>query len=125
MCEREFYELVERIFGLPEVKAISAMKAPEPMLSGVSALRWRNPRRDDRDGCDSFLECGGGVQNIVTVVTAVTGSAGESQGGITAGGDCRKAIQPVLLDFHPTENTCRAGKRPGAFPPCPTASDKV
>ena len=39
----------------------STMKAPEPMPGGVSSSRWRNPRRDDRDSCDSFSECGGGV----------------------------------------------------------------
>ena len=62
---------------------------------------------DDSDGCDGFFESGGGVQNIVTVVTAVTGSGVKCQGGIPVGGDCRKAIQPEPLDIWPTEDTCR------------------
>ena len=53
------------------------------------------------------------------------GAGAKVKGGIPAGGDCRKAIQPVPLDFRPTENTCRAVERPLAFPPCPTASDKL
>ena len=39
------------------------------------------------------------------------GSGVKCQGGIPAGGDCRKAIQPVPLDFCPTENTGRVGER--------------
>ena len=37
------------------------------------------------------------------------GAGAKVKGGIPAGGDCRKSIQPVPLDFRPTENTCRVG----------------
>ena len=40
------------------------------------------------------------------------GAGAKVKGGIPAGGDCRKSIQPVPLDFRPTENTCRAVERP-------------
>ena len=50
------------------------------MPGEVSPSPWNRPRRDDRDGCDGFFESGGGVKNIVTVVTAVTGSGAKSQG---------------------------------------------
>ena len=39
------------------------------------------------------------------------GAGAKVKGGIPAGGDCRKSIQPVPLDFRPTENTCRAVER--------------
>ena len=45
------------------------------------------------------------------------GAGAKVKGGIPAGGDCRKSIQPVPLDFRPTENTCRAVERPLAFHP--------
>ena len=67
---------------------------------------------------------GGGVKIIVTIVTTVTGSRGKSQGGIPAGGDCRKAIQPEPLDIWPTEDTCRVVERL-CLSTCPTASGKV
>lgn len=49
---------------------------------------------------------------------------GTPEWGIPAGGDCRKAIQPVPLDFRPTEHTCQEGERL-CLSPCPTASVKV
>jgi len=87
------------------------------MPGEVSPSPWNRPRRDDRDGCDGFFESGGGVKNIVTVVTAVTGSGAKSQGAIPGGGDCHKAIQPEPLDFWPTENTGRVGGKAVPFPP--------
>ena len=86
------------------------------MPGEVSPSPWNRPRRDDRDGCDGFFESGGGVKNIVTVVTAVTGSGAKSQGAIPGGGDCHKAIQPEPLDFWPTENTGRVGGKAVPFP---------
>ena len=53
------------------------------------------------------------------------GAGAKVKGGIPAGGDCRKSIQPVPLDFRPTENTAGRWKGPWPFHPCPTASDKV
>ncbi len=85
--------------------------------AGGSIGHVEPPRRDDRDGRDDFA-APPPVSKSVTVVTAVTGSGGESQGGIPAGGDCRKQYNPNPLTF-PTENTCRVGERPLAFPPCP------
>ena len=45
------------------------------------------------------------------------GARQEVKGGIPAGGDCRKAIQPVPLDFWPAENTCRVVGKAVPFPP--------
>ena len=45
------------------------------------------------------------------------GSGVKCQGGIPAGGDCRKAIQPEPLDFWPTEDTGRVGGKAVPFPP--------
>lgn len=95
-----------------------------PISEQGAVLSWQR-KCDDGDGCDDETESGGGVKIIVTIVTTVTGSRGKSQGGIPAGGDCRKAIQPEPLDFRPTETLAGWGERPLAFPPCPTASDKV
>ena len=91
------------------MSTISATKVPVPTPGEVFGRRWNLPRRDDRDGRDDLCGTAPGIKKAVTVVTAVTGSGGESQGGIPAGGDCRKAIQPEPLDFRPTENTCRVG----------------
>lgn len=79
-------------------------------------------RRDDYDGRDGISECGGTMKNIVTIDTTVTG-AGQSQGGIHAGGDCRKAIQPEPLDAAP-RTTLAARGRASPFL-CLTASEKV
>jgi len=50
------------------------------------------------------------------------GAGAKVKGGIPAGGDCRKSIQPVPLDFRPTENTCRAvGRAPAPSPRPPAA----
>ena len=43
--------------------------------------------------------------------------AGRKSRGIPAGGDCRKSIQPVPLDFRPTENTLPGGGKALAFHP--------
>ena len=45
------------------------------------------------------------------------GARQEVKGGIPAGGDCRKAIQPEPLDFWPTEDTGRVGGKAVPFPP--------
>ena len=47
------------------------------------------------------------------------GAGAKVKGGIPAGGDCRKSIQPVPLDFRPTENTCRAGGKAAGLSPLP------
>ena len=72
---------------------------PHPRREKYQPDPGSSPSVTDRDGCDGFFESGGGVQNIVTVVTAVTGSGVKCQGGIPVGGDCRKAIQPEPLDI--------------------------
>ena len=45
------------------------------------------------------------------------GAGAKVKGGIPAGGDCRKSIQPVPLDFWPAENTCRVVGKAVPFPP--------
>ena len=45
------------------------------------------------------------------------GAGAKVKGGIPAGGDCRKAIQPEPLDFWPTEDTGRVGGKAVPFPP--------
>ena len=60
----------------------------------------------------------------LTKTSSVAESGSGSQGGIPAGGDCRKAIQPVPLDFCSAEDTCRVEGKAVAFPSCLTASDK-
>ena len=47
------------------------------------------------------------------------GAGAKVKGGIPAGGDCRKSIQPVPLDFRPTENTHRAGEKAAGLSPLP------
>ena len=110
-------------------------------LSYEYHIRYESTRTHAREKYSADAGTSPGVTTVTAVTTSAApppvskkpsrssrlsrGAGAKVKGGIPAGGDCRKSIQPVPLDFRPTENTCRAVERPLAFPPCPTASDKV
>jgi len=55
------------------------MPTSEAMPGGVS--HWRSlQKRDDGDGRDDLFDSGGGVKNIVTIVTTDTGAEEKSMG---------------------------------------------
>lgn len=69
---------------------------------------------------------GGGVKIIVTIVTTVTGGAGAKvKGAYLRVEIAARQYNPYPLTFGPRRTLAGRGKRPLAFPPCPTASDKV
>lgn len=49
------------------------------------------------------------MKNIVIIDTTVTGAGAKSRGGILAGGDCHKAIQPEPLDAAPRTTLASGG----------------
>lgn len=74
------------------------------MPEGISNLRCLQ-KRDDGDGRVDDYGIGGGVKNIVTIVTTVTGSGEQVNGACLREEIAVRQYNPNPLIFL-TENTC-------------------
>jgi len=75
------------------------------------------------DGRDDVFGSGYGIQNTVTIDTDRHRERRKGQGGIPAGGDFHKEIQPEPLELFSRKNTRAAEGKEKTFPSCLTASD--
>ena len=75
------------------------------------------------DGRDDVFGSGCGIQNTVTIDTDRHRERRKGQGGIPAGGDFRKEIQPEPLELYSRKTLAQQEGKENAFLSCPTASD--
>ena len=59
---------------------VSVLNQAVPILAEQSSSSSMQQGRDDYDGRDGISESGGGMKNIVTIDTTVTGAGAKSRG---------------------------------------------